>query len=496
MRILHRWTAVALGLLASLAPGAAVAQMPGLPESIRAGRHDVFLLSAAMARGLDDDARIGLLLSGCRRRLRLTEVDSTATVRARPWPLMGPRVQDPSILTILILPTEPVFVDCGDATGQQVIAAARGIRITNDTLYDGERDVLRVALRRGDRELAPLESERTPIVRFGAYGVVVNGAGLIRLAIPIDSLAPDASGAIPDLRLLVWNDQDSVPSEVAIPWQSVAAIWKEFLPARSARAAATAGRPEAPLFLADEPRDSVLRRARSRYLAADIGGGNAIVAERLRTSRLTAADLLHARTQLGVSLAQLGDSSAARVLLGLAMSTAPCLTLAPAAPSEAERMLGSIRRGDQDCAAPVLWKTALRGALIPGFGSTPTTARRRSAIVGLLGVAGAFALASSNRSASRATYDDYLAIDLPSALPPELEAQRLYSVAEQQRRTSITYLRIGGAIWVATWAEALLSEYRVKLHLASATGYGSVRSGPSFTPRGGAQGLGLSINFF
>jgi len=496
MRLTHRLTLGVLSLFGSLAPGLADAQLAALPERIRAGRHEVFLLSAAMARDLDDDARIGLLLAGCRRRLRVTEADSAATVRARPWSLMGPRVQDPSILTIIVMPSEPVFVDCGDVTGQQVIAAARGLRITSDTLYDGERDVRRVSLLRGDRELTVLESERTPIRRFGAYGLVIDGSGLIRLAVPIENLAPDASGSIDDLRLLIWNEQDASPSEVAIPWRSVAALWKEFLVARSARAAVEAGAGGLPVFLADEPGDSVLMRARSSYLAGDVGRGNAIVAQRLRAAPLASADLLHARTQLGVSLAQLGDSSAARVLLGLAVTDAPCLTLAPAVPAEAESVFRALRREDRHCATPVLWKTAVRGAVIPGFGSTPTTARRISGIVAILGVTGAFALASTNRSSSRAAYDEYLAVDLPSALPPDLEAQRLYSLAEDRRATSLTYLRVGGAIWVATWAEALLREYRSKRDLASVTDYGSVRSGPTVTPRGAGRGLGLAINFF
>lgn len=496
MRLTHRQTVAAVGFIASLAPGVAAAQPAELPELISFGRYDVFLLSSAMARGLDADARVGMLLNGCRRRVRVTDADSAAVVRARPWAMSGPRVQDPSILTIIIMPAEPVFVDCGDAVGQQFIAAARGVRITSDTLYDRERDIRRVSLRRGDRELAPLESERTPIIRFGGYGLHVNGGGLIRLAVPIDSLAPDASGTIDDLRLLVWNEQDTIPSEVKIPWRSVAATWREFIGARSARVIGDAGKRGLPVFLANEPGDSALKRARSRYLADDVGGGNAIVAERLRTARLASADLLHARTQLGVSLAQLGDSSAARVLLGLAVATAPCLTLTPTAPIEAARVLGALRRGDGHCVPPVLWKTALRGALIPSFGSTHTKARRISAIVGLLGVTGAFALASMNRSASAATYDDYLAIDLPSALPPEFDARRLYALAEEQRKTSIAYLRIGGAIWVASWAEAMLNEYRVKRHLASVTGYGGVRSGPSVTPRGGASGFGVSLNFF
>lgn len=230
-------SAAILGLLAMSSPAPAQAQRPALPELIRAGGYDVMLLSAKIARDLDDsDARIAALLKGCQQLMRVPENDGAATVRARPWPLTSARVQDESVLTIIIIPAEPVFVNCGDPVAQQLIAAARGVRITTDSRYDAARDVRRVVLRRGENELVPLESERHLIQRLTAFGLLANGSGLMRLALPIESMAPDASGVIDDLRLQVWNEQDNTPTEIVLPWRSVAEAWQQFFGSRSARA--------------------------------------------------------------------------------------------------------------------------------------------------------------------------------------------------------------------------------------------------------------------
>ncbi len=490
-------SAAILGLLAMLSPAPVHAQRPALPELIRAGGYDIILLSAKVARDLDDsDVRVESLVKGCRQLIRVPENDGAATVRVRPWPMRSARVQDESVLTIIVMPAEPVFVNCGDPVAQQVIAAARGVRITTDSRYDAARDVRRVVLRRGESELVPLESERHLIQRLTAFGLLANGSGLMRLALSIESVAPDTSGVIDDLRLQVWNGQDSIPTEIVLPWRSVAGAWQLFFGSRSARALADADTRALPMFLAPEPKDSVLRRARSRLVASEVRAGNALVAERLLSASLSPADLLNARMQLGVSLAQLGDSSASRVLLGLAVADEPCVTLPTAAPVDAQRLIGALRRGDALCAEPVLWRTAVRGALLPGFGSASTSSRRATGAVTFLAVTGGFALAAMNTSASRATYDEYLALDLPSALPIGPRATRIYDFAEKQRTTAILYMKVAGAIWAGSWAEAMLRDHRRRSLLASVKEYGTMRTGPSITPRGGPQGLGLSLNFF
>lgn len=490
-------SAAVLGLLAMFSPAPAHAQRPALPEFIRAGGYEIMLLSASVARDLDDsDARIEALLKGCRQLMRVPENDGAAAVRARPWPLRNARVQDESVLTIIVIPAEPVFVNCGDPVAQQLIAAARGVRITTDSRYDAARDVRRVVLRRGQSELVPLESERHLIQRLTAFGLLANGSGLMRIELPIEGLAPDSSGVIDDLRLQVWNEQNSAPTEIVLPWRSFAAAWQQFYGSRSARALADADTRALPVYLAPEPKDSVLRRARSRVVASELLAGNALVAERLVGASLSPSDLLNARMQLGLSLAQLGDSSASRVLLGLAVADEPCVTLPVAAPVEAQRLVGALRRGDAPCAEPVLWRTALRGALLPGFGSASTSSRRTTGAVALLAVAGGFALAAMNTSASRATYDEYLALDLPSELSIEVKAARLYDFAEKQRTSAILYMKVAGAIWAGSWAEAMLRDHRRRRHLSSVREYGTIRTGPNITPRGGPRGVGLSINFF
>ena len=439
--------------------------------AIEGARTEVVLSATSVANRGADDLLMSTFIHGCRRATELSAADSAAVLErlvAPSWSL--PSAPSASILTMTVLPAVSSVLFCADATAQGGVAAVRGLRVTYDTLYHGDRDVQRVVLHRGATVVAPLASEGRVIMQLTPRGLRTNGASLIRLAIDIEELAPDSSGVRDDLWLEVWNASDTLPDRVPLPWRAVRAAWEWFYASRAARSSG-AGDPQAP---------------------------DRLVIERLRAGGLSAADERRARVDLGFSFGDRGDSSAARVLLGGVLDRTPCLTLDASAPENAKRLMNGLRRPAARCTANSLAYTALRGALLPGFGR-PTTRARKFSNVFLIGAMSAgMVLGQKKTDLAREAYDVYLGYDpyggpIGSFVPGK--AGSLYDVAEGYRQDAKTMFTLVGALWAGSIVEGVWRERRHARALAEVRGYGrgSARASFGLMPDRRAEGVALSV---
>ena len=497
-----RWRALlVLALLTSAPLGGqttVIAQPPLLFES---ERYEVLVVTRRTIGTLTDDTRIAQLIAGCRRAMRIQPSDSAAAVQHRGWDWTSGPSAEPLTVTIVVIPGADLSVPCDDQDAQGRIAAARGLRVTYDSLYQPGRDVERVALWRGKEQIVPRLSERAEVARLTSRGVIGVGAGAVRLSIPVDELAPDATGARDDLVLEVWNARDTVPNLIPVPWPVLAAAWHELIEWRADRAIATGTRSADGLLFTPVPADSALRVARLRYLEGDFAGANRALMPRLIPAALGPVDYRNARVQLALTLASVGDSSGARVLMGRVVDESPCFTLAGDAPAYARRLVDGVRRAPSRCSSNTLLRTAVQSVLLPGFGRPGGVGRKviGAAAVGLIGAS--LASGFSNSSGARSTYDLYLAMDFSVSSIPADSSRALYISAESQRTSAKQAMLVAAVVWSATVVESMLHEARLGRSLRQVQEYGRRASRDpgqraSLAPRSTPGQVGVSYFFF
>lgn len=496
------WLATLVGsLLAATHLGAQQTVVATPPLLLQSDRYEVLLVTQRTIGTLTDDARLSRLVGSCSRVMRVAPPDSAAAARHRGWDWTTGPSADPLTVTFVVIPSEALFVACSDRDAQDRIAAARGLRITYDSLYSAGRDIERVALWRAKERIVPSLSERTQVARLTPRGIITTGAGAVRLSVPVDELAPDASGARSDLFLEVWNERDTLPDLIPIPWPVLAEAWQELMEWRADRAVATGTRSTEGLLVTPEPADSALKVARQRYLEGDLAGANRVLVPRLIPAALARSDFRNARVQLALSLASVGDTSAARVLMGRVVAESPCFTLASDAPAYARRLVEGVQRAPARCTSNPLLRTAVRSALLPGFGRPSSVTRKvlGAAAVGVIG--GSLATGFSKASSARSTYDQYLAMDFSVSSRPADSARALHESAESQRQTAKSALTAAAVVWAATVVESVLHEALLarRLRRVQAFGQGSTRDagrGASLAPRSAPGQVGFSLYFF
>lgn len=494
-------TGLLLSLLAVPPLGGQQTVIAQPPLRLQSERYEVLLVTRRTIGTLTDDTRLSQLIASCRRVMRVAPPDSAAAVQHRGWDWSSGPSADPLAVTLVVIPSEALFVSCSDRDAQDRIAAARGLRITYDSVYSAGRDIERVALWRDKARIIPTLSERTAIARLTPRGITTTGAGAVRLSVPVDELAPDTTGARSDLFLEVWNERDTLPDLVPIPWPVVAEAWQELMEWRAERAISAGARSEEGLLVTPEPADSALRVARQRYLDGDLAGANRALMPRLIPTALSRNDYRNARVQLALSLASVGDSSAARVLMGRVVAESPCFTLASDAPAYARRLVEGVNRAPARCTSNSLLGTAVKSTLLPGFGRPSTLPRKLvgAAAVGVIG--GSLATGFSKASGARSTYEHYLAMDFRVSSRPADSARLLHKSAESQRQTAKTAMTVAAVVWAATVVESVLHEALLarSLRQVQAYGQGSTRGagrGASLAPRSAPGQVGFSLFFF
>lgn len=463
---------VALALLAGISLPAR-AQRPArqtpppvpLPVVVADAEFDVVLLTHASAAALGDAARMSEYFSACRRRLAIPASDSLAVIRSRTWDWTSGAAADDGTLTFLVSRATSNEVDCLSREGSRATAFARGLRVTSDTIYPYGAGITAVTAHRGERLVGGDALERIPATRMTQRGLLTISDGIVRLTVPIDSLAPLADGRVSDLELAITTADTTIAHRIAIPWSAVRPMWEQVLRARSARLADT---------------------------AAD---ANRALLTRLDSPAIGESDALDARVQVGLNFAEAGDSAGARVILGRAVSQEPCLTLGASAPSLARDIVGAVHRPAGRCRASMGLSVA-QAAVVPGLAQLRDPKRRILGALVLGAVISSLVRSQSANDEAKQLYEDYRAVDGPDPQLNAALAARLYDQAESRRLDGSRLVLFGATVWGASIAEAGWSEYRLARRLARVQGYAPRARALSLAPSGATGRIGLALNFF
>ncbi|MCC6784957.1 MAG: hypothetical protein IT457_19070, partial [Planctomycetes bacterium] len=363
----HRCCPLAIALLLGVAANSP-AQQSGGAVLVESSRTDVVVLSPSAQRESEDSQRLGQLVQGCRKRLDVSAADSAAFVSTLPTPLPM-EVAGLDLIVLAVLPDQASLVDCDDERTLSTIAAARGLRVTLDTTYVPDRDIVQVIVRRGETVLRPVDERRELVRRLGPGMLRTPGNHWIRLAFDVSALAPDARGAVDDLTIEVRSAAGGTAERFALPWSAVRQTWERGIAARN---------PALALGALYSP--GVSREAR-------------------RDARATS----------GFALMSVGDTVGARIVLAGLLAAEPCFTVAASEPAPMREAVQALDRPSARCAAQRPLVTVGRALVMPGFGraSRRAVAQRTMLAAGL--VTGAW-LAVRQSTVANERYADYLAV--------------------------------------------------------------------------------------
>lgn len=487
--------------LASLAillgpPTLRAQEPPPDPVLVQSSRTDLLLDVPSLRDAAGTRARMSALIGGCRRSMRVQPGDSAAAIAADADPFTEDGADGPTIVVLTVLASEGVQIDCGDRALQGRLAASRGLRITGDSSYIDNRDVVRAVVRRGDDELRPVAASRQITRRLTVNGFADARAGFVRLAFDVAALAPATDGVLDDLTLEVHYASGGEPDRFAVPWSALRTVWERVVPARAAM------RPtrQAPMPL-PAPSDEQLHAAHAAYTAGDLPRAVAIAMARIPSRNVGRDERRGARVMVGLSLAALGDTAAARVVLSSVLDLDPCFTLASTAPAGARAIVDALRRESARCTAQSSLVTAARGLVLPGF-ARPTVGRERlqgalvaGAVVGMVFVG------TQANSDARGLYDEYLAYQgrNPSQIPLPPNAPVLYDRAESRRLQAKLFMTIAAVAWTTQLVEGVVSERRHARRLDRVQQYGReagdrrMSLAPILAP--GLAGVAVNLNW-
>jgi hypothetical protein len=423
------------------------AQVRTDPVLVEGNQSDVVIRSPDRSDAPGERTRLAALVQGCRERLDVSSTDSAAFVSATS-PALAADIGAREVLVFAVLPAQARLVDCGTATPHLLLAATRGLRVTTDTAYAPDRDILQVIVRRGTAVLEPLDARRTQVRRLGPGGLRQVTAGWIQLAFDVSVFAPGASGSVEDLSIEVRTAAGGIAERIALPWSAVRQAWESGIAAR---------RPQLPL---------------GRMAA--------------RGSTLRAR--VEARAASAISLLRDGDSNGARIVLGALVATEPCFTFAEGVPAETRDLARALHRPAARCVAQRPYTTIARAALLPGFGRRASGESVTQRVTVAAAIIGGSLYARKMSATANDKYGDYLAIQAfdrpPLTEQPSMEA--LYGNAEEARTQANAVGLVAAVTWGAQIALAVWRERRYAEHL---------RDVQEVDPSDAGRGLGIAPAF-
>lgn len=407
-----------------------------LPYLVRGMGVDVLLVPGD--GGLPDsvaDARMTRLLRECGDLLPLTENGVLDLVDRRSpsgWPEI-PR----GAVAVIILPRDGLGIRCGDDAVRTRLAAARGLRLTFDTTFTRDLDVLRTGARVHRDEIAPLATHQGTVQRVTPWGIREVGTGIQRVDLPLEVLAGDSAGLGVGLTLEVAGAVEASPTTVKIPPAVLDSVWTDLFAVRVTDAGL-------PVALAE----GIDPRARS------------LPREQQRTNDLAAA----------TAFVTAGDSLATRVLLERALRRDPCLALPEAADASLHRIMAPLPRRPVRCEAIPTARIIARGTLLPGFGRPVETLHRplvNALIVG--GIVGGVLAARRDAQGAHEAYDRYVGVqvDLLAPATSATLATRHYARADRLRLSARDMQVAVAGIWIGSVIEAVLRERAFARYLAA-----------------------------
>jgi hypothetical protein len=435
------------------------------PAVVPARGFDIVLLTHASAAALGDERRMTRFFHECRRQLAIPAGDSLAFIRSRQWEPAAGTSADADNLTVIVGRSVRTKLDCLVGDDLRAAAFARGFRVTSDTLYPYEPAITSLNFLRGERIVSSGELERISSTRLTARGLITVAGGLVRITVPIDSLAPAADGRADSLRLEITTADSNVARRVAIPWSAVKPMWEQVLRARAERLSGAAA-VEGPALL-----------------------------QRLASPGMTPQAALDARVKLGVLFAEAGDVAAARTLLARAVADEPCLTLSAASPASARAIVAEVHRPADRCRASV-GLTAAQAAVVPGLAHLRTPKRRLIGAFVFGAVVQSLVRSQAAKDEAKDAYFRYLLVDGTDPAFTANLAAGLYDEAESRRLAGRRLVTFGAALWGASIVEATWSEYRLSQRLARVQDFDTRVRSVSLAPSGATGRVGIALNFF
>lgn len=371
-------------------------------------------------------------------------------------------------------------------TGATEILAAQGIQVQWEPQSFSSNDVGIVTARIGDREVDVAERTRHPLVVFSADGGIgTDGLSSLQLLLRFDALIAAGAPRAP-LHLDIASEPGGAVSRVTVPARVVATLLEELLPVRlqpmaSAGPGVSSRGPRLP-----SPDDTTLTQVHTAYAEGRYAEAARAALTGQDRAAVSRADRTNLWVHAGVSLAALGDSSAARVALARSLDLEPCLNLADAAGTGLEGVLNALRP-PMRC-APVSTSRLLVAGLVPGGAQRARSlSGRRSGryVAGLFAVA-AIASVSMHATADR-RYDEYLTeVENPT---------ERYENAQSARDAANVLGAATWAVWGGSVVIAALQERRYRQRLERITRFGATDTRPvRLEPA--SHGFGLAVHVF
>jgi hypothetical protein len=437
---------------------------PALPRTISDGRYDVVLLTHGSAAALVERAPMADWFGACRKQHTLPATDSVTVVQSQPWDWNAPAVAEPASLSILVSRASGSLVGCSASPAATAVAVARGFQVSSDTTFPYDASIVSATLRRGDSLVPSMDVERIAATRLTRRGLITIAAGLLRISVPMDAVAPDSSGTAHDVEIEIVAPDAQVPHRLVIPWTLLRPLWEQVL------------------------------ETRARAVAAEFATGAAADAALVRSGAGSKVDRLAAQVRLGDAFVRSGDLPMARVVLGRAVEEEPCLTLAATMPERTRAVVDQVERPRDRCRAH-LPLTVVRATLLPGLGRLDGPNRKLLGGALLATVAGTLTLSQSTNASAKDLYAQYRAVDGTDAGLVASRAAALYDQAESKRVMGRSLVMVGVGLWAATIVEAALSEQRLARRLERVQGY-SIARHVGVAPVAGPSRVGLALSFF
>lgn len=452
-------------------------------------RYQVLVVTPMALDVLAEDSLVLRHARGCQMALQYSDSVVTAATELKPWVEFDSASSARPTVAFTILPADPVRMNCSRGQLAQFAAITRGAVFGVPPVYNPIYDALNAEVRR-DGELVPALLKGSAAVRKHAISTVVEDeTRQVRVYVPAAAFAPYDDGRPAELSLFVWSPADEAPDILRVPPEVVRAVWAQYQPWRARQLGHDGETPRDTLRLAfAQPRDSVMRRAQAEYLAGDWGRATSTVLGRLARWPLPPRrDMRDGMVLSAATFVAYGFDEEATSILKDVLEYYPCMTMAPNAPPEMNRILDRGRSPRARCTWVSLPLVALAAAL-PGGGQILTPGRRAYGQSLMLWTLAAFAAAQRLHVYSRSAYRDYLAYT-GNTSP---SAGSLFRRAELTRNIGNAVTVGAVSLWGFAAAEALVVEWRHKRRIVEVRNFG-MPTRFRVAPMALGSGVGLSV---
>ena len=355
--------------------------------TLRGGDWDFLIATPRAMDAMDTSRVIDTTFANCRGPLGLSGDESARVTNARPWAAFDSLVNGQPVLVISIMPVLHNFTECGWKSLGRPAMIRRGVRFITSFAYDPARDPVSAALVVRSRIVTPVMLARAPVVIVsGGHEASIRATDQLRLYISYDAIAPNATGDMPPVALMIWTRGGGEPDPIPLPGNILREVWWDHLRWRAARladldTALLAGRGAKPagVLRLPHPADGGLKTALRLQSEGRLSAASSLALERLTDNHLTTDDRRIGLLLAANSFQVYSDAPASALLANELTAMDPCalsgsfargVTVENDAYTSAiatGAMLDHTRSGTR-CFAYAPGKVFLRGLVIPGYG--------------------------------------------------------------------------------------------------------------------------------